>query len=598
MTIARLEVPPLTAREGEFSRRSLAEIEAWIERLPRASGESCAREVGTALRSINHAPLHKAERHIVMERFRPVVNDTIALLVGRYRKHALPLTPAGRAQAGAVQQLLAELAGGYKQVVNEIEARGRGRWRKTPTLRQAVQRAVLVTGRRLFECYRVYAPEPEGLWRELHALYRYAEQLGVQSQPIEAAPDDEESALSIRQAYLRTVLLALANPYHLMQGEAEALYRRLGRWVHLARLEPVDKSHRLVGGFGVDLGSDFPPRYYPGGLRLPAPTAPRALALDGVVEALQEQVAHCNEHLRSTTHVVTLSTRLQRDMYVRIHEAYGARRERALDRQPTVARLGIAEGLSACHFFLNGQRPFDPEASEREWQRRHRAAAGHAAPEPPLSLMAEDAVAAPVRTGREARFQAFDAELDDVWKRAERVAANSREATHEGPIHQVAVWHRKNESEGGIALFCGSRCPMSVRVGELVAYSATIDPQAADWGLGCIRWLRTRQDGGLEFGIKRLADDGHAVGVKAVRGPGRGTDYLRSILLPRCNPLLNHQRTASLLTPAGVYDVGTVLRLTLEDMVLHVRLTALVEASTRFAHFRFRLVEPPTSSPE
>src|SRR5690625_2661884 len=136
MTIARLEVPPLNARKGEFSRRSLAEIEAWIERLPRASGESCAREVGTALRSINHAPLHKAERYRVMERFRPVVNDTIALLVGRYRKHALPLTPAGRAQAGAVQQLLAELAGGYKQVVNEIEARGRGRWRKTPTLRQ------------------------------------------------------------------------------------------------------------------------------------------------------------------------------------------------------------------------------------------------------------------------------------------------------------------------------------------------------------------------------------------------------------------------------------------------------------------------------
>lgn len=595
MTIARLEAPTLTAREGEFSRRSLTEIEAWLERLPRASGETCARELGTALRSINHAPLHKAERHAVMERFRPVVNDTITLLVGRYRNHALPLTPAGRAQAGAVQQLLAEVAGGYKQVVNEIEARGRGRRRKAPVLRQAVQRALLVTGRRLFECYRVYAPEPEGLWRELHALYRYAEQLGVQSQPIEATPEDEETALSIRQAYLRTVLLALANPYHLMQGEAEALYRRLGRWVHLARLEPVDEPHQLAGKFGIDLGSDFPPRYYPSGLRLPPPNTPRALVLGGVVEALQGQVAQCNDHLRSTTHVVTLSTRLQRDMYVRIHEAYGARRERTAERQPTVARLGIAEGLSACHFFLNGQRPFDPETSEREWQRRHRAAEGHA-PEPALSLMAEGA-AAPTRTGREARFKAFDAEWDDVWNRAERVevAANRREATHEGPIHQVGVWHRKNESEGGIALFCGARCPMSVRVGELVAYSAVIDPQAEDWGLGCIRWLRTRQDGGLEFGIKRLADDGHAVGVKAVHGPGRGTDYLRSILLPRCNPLLDHQRIPSLLTPAGVYDVGTVLRLTLADMVLHVRLTALLEASTRFAHFRFRLIEPPTS---
>lgn len=601
MTLQRLKVSAQDKPEGRFSAWTSKQVEDWLDAQPRADGWALGTALRDALLEINRAPLRKMGRFEALERLRPVVSDACGLLTARFRTSSLPLGEPEQAHADLVRQLYAELAMGYKILVNEqIEVRERG----TPpppgpnanlVLQLSIQRAILSLGRALVESYRVYAPEPPLLWRDLHTLYRNAEIVKLQALPIEGSRDAEETALSIKQAYLRVAVLAMANPYHLMQGEAEELYKRIGRWVHFVQLRPPASSEDLAGHFAIDLGSDFPARYVPRNAKLPPPAEPRVLTLDTLVAAIGDQIERANEILNNTKPETSLSARMQRDMYIRFREALGGRNERKSERKPTLAKLTVVEGLSACHFFLNGRRPFTPEQDEQAWSER----LGTVAKVDSLRLVddneaKQDNTFNPSR-GRASQFKAHDAEADDIWRKANMVNPISpQEGRQRKTRYQAAPWHRKNESEGGMALYCVEGSPMQVRVGELVTYAPdnAIDPSA--WQIGTIRWLRTRANGGLELGVKHLAKNGFALGTKAVSGPGKGSEYLRAIMIPRVNPLV---QSATIVTPAGVYDVGTVLQLNMKDLLIYARLTELIETTRLFAHFRFKVVEAPTRAP-
>lgn len=596
----RLQVPEPTPQEGRFGGYSLKRFNGWLEELPRGQAEPLARELCAALREVNCCRLRKAARFDVVELLRPAVYDAAAMLTREYKSHSQPLPAAERERAALVLALLEELAAGFKLVVNEqLDAALQGQQQGlAQTLQLATQRAILALGRGLMESYRIYSPEPGHLWRDLHALYWNAELYGLQSLPVEGTRDTDETALSVKQAYLRVAVLALANPYHLMLGEAEELYRRIGRWVHFVQVRKPAGGEALPGQFIIDLTSDFPARYIPRTAPSPRPAEPRVLLLDRLVAAIDQQIERSQEVLARSKSSSTLSERMQRDMYIRFREALGGRQERASERTPTVARISLVEGLSGCHFFLNGRRPFRPEEDERRWRER----LGHveepqAKPDPlaGLRLVGDEGTDDDLpRVGRDraSQFKTYDAEADDVWRKAAMIQQRSEEPLRRTTRHKAAVWNRKNESRGGMALFCSQDCPMQIRVGELLAYNDRDSAKPEDWAVGTVRWLRTRDNGGIELGVKHLADSGYAVGTQAVLGAGKGAEYLRALLLPRVNPL---SRPGTLVTPAAVYDVGSVLKLNMRQLVLYVQLTELIETTRMFSHFRYKVVEPPKS---
>ena len=594
MPAARLKTPAQDDARGEFATSTTRQLAGWLESLPKTNADALGPRLHRTLTDLNRSPLRKAARFELLELLRPDINDTCTMLLRPYRGSSLPLEPDDQSTADLVLRLYCELATGYKIVVNEqLDA-----WERAPNpsntlaLQLGIQRALLCLGRALVESYRIYAPEPPLLWRDVHTLYRISEQARLQGLPIEGTRDSDETALSIKQAYLRIAVLAMANPYHLMQGEAEDLYKRLGRWVHFIQVHPAEPGAELGGRFVLDLDSDFPARYLPRSSKPgPAPRMPRVLGFERLLAALDEQIDQSNERI-ARTRQSTLSERLQRDMYIRFRDALAGRGERGSERRPTVARLTLVDGLSACHFFANGRRPFTPELDEAEWDARVNGTDGPAG----LALIDDSNASSGVQAGidRNSRFRAFDADQDDIWRKANLVNAGEQADKRQRRTRFRSVpWHRKNESDGGMALFCVQDCPMQVRVGELVCYADDERAKAAEWRIGAVRWLRTRPNGGLELGIKHLVPNAYAVGTKAFMGPGAGAEYLRGLLVPRVNPLT---QGASLITPAAVYDVGSVLRLNLQQMVIYVRLTELIETTRLFAHFRFRVVEAPLAA--
>ncbi|MDN3516716.1 hypothetical protein QWY84_03735 [Aquisalimonas lutea] len=583
-----LKVPEMQAGSGTFTDRSPGGIADWLEQLPRGNPDACATAVLNALHDSNRSPLRKSSRYRVAELMRPVVNDVSEALVRQYRNAALPLNGSEEQRAGMVQQLYNELTIAFRHAVNGALANRPAGGDPRRHLLVATQRALLAQGRALLEAYRVHAPEPQGFWRTLHTLYANAEALRLQALPIEGEPDSDETALSVKQAYLRIVILALANPYHLMQGEAEELYRRIGRWAHFTRLDQTGPGTPLAGRFVVDLDSDFPPRYLAQQQRRQLPLAePRVLDLEQLVSTLDGQVARLDDELRRSRHSGALSLRMQRNMYLRFQNALGGRQERTTARHSTMARVTLVDGLVRCHYVLNGQRPFLPEADELRWRRKlAEASRGREG----LELAGDEWIQHPGNAGRRnAEFRAFDAEADDIWARAHRVEVEAADDdTGEPEAIAGVTFSRKNASSGGMALFQPRECPLRTRVGELVAYSEPgAGQEPGQWRLATIRWLRTRPERGLELGVEFLADDGHAAASKAESGPGAGSDYLRTLIVPRVNPLA---AAATLITPANVYDVGTRLALNLGELVIHVQLTETVESTRHYTQFRYQPV--------
>jgi hypothetical protein len=568
MTLVPLRTPLQQHPGNTLSAWDIDALNACIEALPRGDVAAFGGAVRNTLLALNRSRLERLGRYDAMERLRPVVNDACAKLVDRYRASSLPLSDHEQADADLARQLYAELATGFKIAVNEEIDRHRD-GDATP-LQLAVQRTLLSLGRVLLECYRVYAPEPPLLWRDIHTLYRNSESVRLQALPVYGTLDSDETALSIKQAYLRIAVLAMANPYRLIQGEAEELYRRIGRWVHFVQLTPA-AADDARGRFAIDLDSDLPARYVPRDAQNLRLSEPRVIELQTLVDALGEQIAATSDVLASTRAGTTLSLRMQRDMYVRFRSGLSARSERGDERKPTLARLMVVEGLMACHLYLDGRRPFTPEQDE-------------------AARLAQDG-GGPPGAGRaaEAACRAWGCEASpEAGAVKPDLAASLEQEPHLG--RRAVQWHRKNESDGGMALFCAENCRMRTRVGELVAYAEDAAADPGRWRIGSIRWLRTRPNGGIELGISRFADSGYAVGTRATSGSGKGSGDLPAILIPRLSPTADK---ATLLTPAGVYDIDSVLRLTMRDLVLHVKLTELVEATRLFARFRFKPIEDP-----
>ena len=584
-TPSLLNVPAIESENGEFSHLTQEQLAQWLQELPRGNPDACAEILQDGMRGMNRSPVRRLSRFQLAEALRPVVNDIAETLVKRYRAANLPLSGDAAAQAETVNRLYRELTIGFRHAVNELME---GRRQRSTGAQIAIQRALLTQGRALLEAYRIYMPEPQGFWQTLHILYANAEALKLQALPIEGTRDSDETALSVKQAYLRTVILSLANPYHLMQEEAEELYRRIGRWVHFARLGRPPAGAPLGGSFVLDLTSDFPPRYVTQQHGSSAPVKdPRILELGQVVTTLDQQIAQLDENIRHGRHTSTLSQRLQRSMYQRFQDALGGRQERTSERRPTMARVRLVDGLARCHFMLNGQQPFRPEDDELRWRRKVAEASRGGAG---LELAGDEELKPHTSASqRTARFNAFDAEADDIWARANRIDVRAEDGlTDTAPSVVSATFSRKNQSPGGMAVFHPRHCPLGTRVGDLVAHGEPdADNRPENWRLATVRWLRTRSEQGLEMGLEFLADSGHAAASKAVSGPGTGSAYMRTLIVPRVNPLM---ASATLIAPANVYDVGTRLAVNLGELIIQVQLTEMLESTRVYARFRYRVL--------
>lgn len=141
-----------------------------------------------------------------------------------------------------------------------------------------------------------------------------------------------------------------------------------------------------------------------------------------------------------------------------------------------------------------------------------------------------------------------------------------------------------NESAAGACLHWGGNNPPRVRVGEIVTLRHA-DADAAQAGIGVVRWMSQPPGKGVFFGVQMLVPSATPITLRLADKDETERDYLKGLLLP---PLPSHESTQTLLTPAFVYRSGDIVSVRgPEQREQRYRLIRAVESTQVFTRFHY-----------
>ena len=570
----------------------------WLRTLPLANTEPAAGELLGRIEQIVTAELKPSQRMELLAGLEESIHSLTDALSDRYSQASLPLSPRNLKRLMLALRLNNELARGYRIVFHE-GVRSRSNGSLSRTLVEAGFRAMAALSRLLLESYLVYRDEPPGLWGVIHQIYLHLEPHPSALERTFSLTGGEE--MTPAALYRRILLLAMANPPHLMQGEANIVWKWLRQWQEGCRLTPLPEDGLSPGAFIVDLRADAPPLFHRRDTLVDAPE-PRMIQVLPLLRALDRKLEELNApNAAARAGASPLTIRLQRNMLGRLRSAWGRNEDRLHPRTAALGSVAMTIGLMSCHYHISDEAQFEPDQSEI----RILSGGGERTSDSwelvPMDFepwRVEQAEASLNYTTEPSGQDPFanKEEITDIW---ERVYLHKAKKKHKPPLavtrqsdlmQQLLSWSRKNVSCCGLCLHTPPRQGMAVRVGELVAYRPDQKEEGDGWVVGAIRWLRVHPDNSLEMGILLLATLVEPVAVRGVEGTGKGGSYQRALLQSAGDSL---NKKGSLITPAAIYDVGSRLLVNLGDTLQYVRLTELRETSRSFSQFLFQPLELP-----
>ncbi|MDX1594172.1 MAG: hypothetical protein R3298_07985 [Gammaproteobacteria bacterium] len=585
ISVLRLTVPTIPA-DAEALKTDPAKISAWIDSLPLANVEEAATSMLEALERMNRSPIDTQVRYQIMEQMRAKALDVDKAMKKQREKTAYQPSARNRELAALHGRLLEEIAHAYKRVLVDLLSQG------DPS---RVPQAMIVTAHRviealtheLLEAYVAYSPEPDHIWGEVHRIYRFASQAKIHKTPVPSGGLGSTEKETIDHVYRQLILLYLANPYHLMQGEIYTLFNEIDHWIDGCKLTPIPSGQEIAGALYIDPDRDEPPMYAP--TRRPAkPLNGVSIDVSAASALVDAPIQTLEEKRRANKKGLSLIDRMRRDMLLRLKHAWEARRERASERVRIYEPVEVLVGLGCAHHFVSGEEEFVPE------QKELRSTGGASGPS--LDLMNENQAQWATNAGsqlgtRSSVFGAADLGGADVWDTVYETRSDTIERTksYDEQFRQkfhTTTWQQFDKSEGGISLSLGDTPQERIRVGEIIGYRDSGDDP---WTIGSVRWMQFLQGRGLSIGVRNLTKRPFALGGRAVEGTGEGGEYFRLLLTTP----ISEPENSSLIAPAAIYDVGTRLLAVVGDEVRYLRLTRLEETTRSFSRFGWEPAEKP-----
>ncbi|HEX7044336.1 MAG TPA: hypothetical protein VF203_06955 [Burkholderiales bacterium] len=506
-------------------------VEEWLASLPLLNPAAAGRKLHDALAAYNRMNIDPALRLQLLELLRPPIHHVVSELRKRYVGLPLPLPEKHRRAAQQTQEFHRELAYGYKLLVLAPPQSARA----PAETALAVHRAIRHLTEMLLAAYLSYAPYEGAVWREIHALYRHAEELGVAHIPVtdrlrEARPDT-----SVADAYKHALLLDLADPYHLPSRMVAKIDQYLQCYAGLATL------HREFDRVEPNCHFLIDPQNERAGI-LYSNEAPPEPAAGGALLNTIELARHIHAQLTSfrageLPNCALLPPGFYRiggeEMLLRLINVWGLNPKRTYRRSArTNAKIEVLVGLPAIHYWFSGG-PF---------------------------------VVSGARMGPFPRGQQPGADAGDPQ-----------------PPHEYlpAWWEVQDESAGGMALRKTGLVSRRVKVGDLVATRFDGDEQ---WSLAVVRWVKSHNPSHVEIGTQRLAPGARAVVIKVIDEHMRESEFLPALLLPEI-PALGEPVT--LVTPGNIFRPNRIIHV--DDGRTFTRLVAreVLEASGSFERIDF-----------
>ena len=546
------------------------EAQLWIASLPLADSTTASQQLYQSLFALNRMALDAKTRLELMELYCQPVAAVTHSLQTHFNHISLPLTPKKRRLAVFLRQLQMEMAYGYKFVVRDM-LDSRSLWSKKPPLTLAIARAIRYLGEVLLRSYHVYMPYPPGAWREIHALYKYAEDNGFHNEPVVGSRENTEEKASINRTYLQAVLLGLCGPYQLPPGECLQVNEFLAAWAEKATLSNDVDIDNAMGRFLLDLTADLPAMLFPRDVKLKPLPYLRVLSTIELARIVHEDINRLQKgsaplSLRMGTECID-SVCL--DMLRRMIRFWGLAARRQFSRHTKHTRfLSICAGVNALHFFSDGQRPFSPP--EENPPTAHENKDGRFPMKAALSTASASADEEMID------LDALIAEPEPTY-----LADISATSTHE--VFRVSKWKVRDESASGLSLARDAESLTHVRVGDLLGI---LNEETNQWRAGVARWLKSEDSTHVEMGVEMLAPSVKPVAIRTIsEGAAIHDRCVPALILPAVPAL--HQPATLLVAPSLCQAGRDIYLINSDEKPQRVRVMRVLERSGAFEQILF-----------
>ena len=506
------------------------QVKEWLDRLPTSNAFEAARSLRDALSTVNRQNIPDETRLKLLELYRETIYALLPGLEERFSSTTLPLPEKQRQTANVARELLMEVGYGYKIILLE-HINKRLNFGPNRQLPQLIQRALAALSSILMICYETYAPTPAGIWSEMHQLYRYAVQLNVQDETL----SEVSSTSSINLTYKQSLLLALADPYRLMQGEVAKVMDYLARFGDQAHLMPLAQTTGPAGFFLVRLDTDKPPKAIAQNTTVMDARNDILLNTIDLARVMHQSIVklESGEIPASLGLPAAAKDPAYVDLMRRLIRHWGIAPKRHFSRLANQTKMDICAGIRPIHYFLSA--------------RQHGADGSTARQDAEITVQ-------------------FASSLID--KASQQTFTSTQ-------------WTILNESAGGLALSKVTDEPIQIRVGELVG----LKPEKSTvWNVGVVRWVQSDNPTHLELGVQMLAPEVAPVTIKATIS-NLSEVFQPALLLPEI-PLLKQPPT--LLAARGEFQEQREFQLQQHSSISTIRATKLLEQTISFEQFQFK----------
>ena len=549
-------------------------VEQWLDDLPRANLGETARLLYDALLNVNQTHYSYQDRLRFLESLR----DPVQYVTDSLKKHFIgasyPLPVKNQKIAAATREIQAAMATGYKIAISDMLANS-FLFTDKKLLATLLHRAITYCGRTLLTSYQIYAPCAPKVWLELHKLYSIAESRKLENQLVADYQRIYVERASINAEYSRILLLALASPYKLRQGEASKIYSTLERWTRHCQLSNIDDyKERESGYFAVMLDRDAPPRSL--AMTMPEDCDPqqcRILNTESLAELIRSEIQSTEDIGESTITSVELARPdLSHDLLRRLLIAWGVEAKRSFSRTQIKEKVEVSIGLNAIHKHIAHRR--DAKQSDIYNNPAHFE-----------SMVIEN----------------VNEEKPDIWNMVyptelpglsplveEEINLSNPEdrSNPASPAYPQGSWAIINESAGGYCLEYRKGNSAKAQVGELIGIRRKTEG-LWKWSIGVIRWMKFSSTRTLRLGIEMLNPDAAAVGIRSLAAQNSKSAYQRTLMLPEIPAI---QQPASLITSPAPWRVGNQIVINILGKNLPAQLTTITQCTGLFSQFQFKLL--------
>ena len=514
-----------------------ATAKAWLENVPLANVAAAQQLLLAQMQEFNRYAANAVSRLATLEALREAVQFVQIEQARRFTNRALPMAEAESAVFDDTLALWREMYLGYLRcleaaVAGEASMHGQGGL--------VCQRVLSYTGLKMFHYHRAYRQVPPRVWRELHAGYARAEELGVADTPVKDYLNRDVNDTSPRIAYLRALLLGMANPNELSQRQLTFVAFLLERWAEKVEVakEPPEED---VPSLGVDLHSDVcPERDGPEG------DEPRYLDVKRLAKSLRNRIGLLRKG-ESPAKLALGEDCVQpscEHLLVFLYRQWcQVKLPRAAERK-RVAELGQAcQGMAAIHYYVSG-RVFRQPGEAKE-----------------LSSAQRDQIAA---FGR----------------------VSTRDEDDYSVVHGflLEAWEIEDESTQGLKMIRraanpGKRYSHGMLVGVKPANSS-------NFILGQVRWLVQNDAGDLYAGIRLLPGLPAATAARPTGLNVVGAKYVQALSLTSVAAI---NAPPSLVLPSGWFKPKRVIEVYVEGHV-RVRLTEIIDRGSDYERVAYEMV--------